>query len=215
MLLLKTTLSSRSHLVCRRHLRALRRMDARVCRRGGRARGAHSVQDAIALRSDDARTVAGAGSRRLRRSLDGRGIGLAEDSGRDGEGHSRRGDLRGRAKTPPRTEFAPASFCSSAIRARSGTKSKQTIRMVRETAAGRYRRLGLLSAAGHADSTRSWQRNWRHKTNWSDSDDLAMMFRGAYPTEFYRALARCAARRRSRGRPRRSCELADAASARV
>ncbi len=25
--------------------------------------------------------------------------------------------------------------------------------------------------------------------NWSDSDDLAMMFRGAYPSEFYRALA--------------------------
>jgi anaerobic magnesium-protoporphyrin IX monomethyl ester cyclase len=27
------------------------------------------------------------------------------------------------------------------------------------------------------------------KANWSDSGDLAMMFQGAFPTEFYRALA--------------------------
>jgi hypothetical protein len=26
------------------------------------------------------------------------------------------------------------------------------------------------------------------KTNWEDSEDLSMMFRGAYRTEFYRAL---------------------------
>jgi len=26
------------------------------------------------------------------------------------------------------------------------------------------------------------------KQNWSDSGDLSMMFRGTYPTEFYRAL---------------------------
>ena len=28
-----------------------------------------------------------------------------------------------------------------------------------------------------------------HKSNWSDSADLAMMFRGEYSSEFYRALA--------------------------
>ena len=27
------------------------------------------------------------------------------------------------------------------------------------------------------------------KANWRDSDDVSMMFRGAYPTEFYRELA--------------------------
>jgi anaerobic magnesium-protoporphyrin IX monomethyl ester cyclase len=29
----------------------------------------------------------------------------------------------------------------------------------------------------------------KEKANWSDSGDLAMMFRGAYSSEFYRALA--------------------------
>ena len=28
----------------------------------------------------------------------------------------------------------------------------------------------------------------RGKANWSDSDDLAMMFRGAYTTDFYREI---------------------------
>jgi hypothetical protein len=45
------------------------------------------------------------------------------------------------------------------------------------------------------------------KSNWSDSADLAMMFRGAYSSEFYRALADAlhlrSARRASRPRRRR------------
>ena len=44
------------------------------------------------------------------------------------------------------------------------------------------------------------------KKNWYDSDDLAMMFQGAYPTEFYRALAR----RSARGGARRAASELDA-----
>jgi anaerobic magnesium-protoporphyrin IX monomethyl ester cyclase len=34
------------------------------------------------------------------------------------------------------------------------------------------------------------QKDLREKTNWTDSDDLDLMFRGTYAPEFYRALYR-------------------------
>ena len=66
-----------------------------VRRRRGRALGADPVQDAVALRPDDAQHGFGAAAGRLRRSLDGRGIGVAEGARRDGQGDSRRADLSG------------------------------------------------------------------------------------------------------------------------
>ena len=54
-------------------------------------------------------------------------------------------------------------------------------------AARRHRRLGLLSAAGHRIPPHG-SSQLGSKKNWDDSDDLAMMFHGAFTSEFYRAL---------------------------
>jgi radical SAM superfamily enzyme YgiQ (UPF0313 family) len=65
---------------------------------------------------------------------------------------------------------------------------EQTIRMVRET---RPDDLGVsvsypLPGTGFYEKVSA---QLGPKSNWSDSADLAMMFRGAYSSEFYRALA--------------------------
>ena len=65
---------------------------------------------------------------------------------------------------------------------------EQTIRMVRETAPDD---IGVsvsypLPGTGFYDRV---ARDLGEKVNWRDSGDLSMMFRGAYPTEFYRELA--------------------------
>jgi radical SAM superfamily enzyme YgiQ (UPF0313 family) len=65
---------------------------------------------------------------------------------------------------------------------------EQTIRMVRET---RPDDIGI-SVSYPLPGTRFHENVFPQigaRTNWSDSADLAMVFRGAYPSEFYRALA--------------------------
>ncbi|MGA3187690.1 MAG: radical SAM protein [Bryobacteraceae bacterium] len=65
---------------------------------------------------------------------------------------------------------------------------EETIRMVRET---RPDDIGV-SVSYPLPGTRFYEQvsaQLGRKSNWSDSADLAMMFRGAYSSEFYRALA--------------------------
>lgn len=65
---------------------------------------------------------------------------------------------------------------------------EETIRMVRET---RPDDIGI-SVSYPLPGTRFYERvstQLGQKSNWSDSADLAMMFQGEYPSEFYRALA--------------------------
>jgi anaerobic magnesium-protoporphyrin IX monomethyl ester cyclase len=65
---------------------------------------------------------------------------------------------------------------------------ESTIRMVRETAPDD---IGV-SVAYPLPGTKFYDRvaaELGEKENWSDSDDLSMMFRGAYSTAFYRELA--------------------------
>lgn len=65
---------------------------------------------------------------------------------------------------------------------------EQTIRLVRES---RPDDIGV-SVSYPLPNTRFHQivqTQMNGKANWSDSDDLDMMFRGAFPSEFYRALA--------------------------
>jgi radical SAM superfamily enzyme YgiQ (UPF0313 family) len=65
---------------------------------------------------------------------------------------------------------------------------EETIRMVRET---RPDDIGV-SVSYPLPGTRFYERvsaELGRKSNWSDSADLEMMFRGAYSSEFYRALA--------------------------
>ena len=51
---------------------------------------------------------------------------------------------------------------------------------------GRHRRFLLLSAPRHAFYR--VQEQIGHKRNWTDSDDLCLMFKAAYKDEFYHAL---------------------------
>ncbi len=65
---------------------------------------------------------------------------------------------------------------------------EKTIRMVRETEPDEVG----ISVAYPLPGTRFYARvaeGLGDKSNWRDSDDVSMMFRGAYSTEFYRALA--------------------------
>jgi anaerobic magnesium-protoporphyrin IX monomethyl ester cyclase len=65
---------------------------------------------------------------------------------------------------------------------------ESTLRMVRET---RPDNIGV-SVAYPLPGTKFHERvaeELGEKVNWSDSDDLTMMFRGAYSTEYYRELA--------------------------
>ena len=64
----------------------------------------------------------------------------------------------------------------------------ETVRMVRET---KPDDIGV-SVSYPLPGTKFYQlvaSELGNKANWADSGDLAMMFRGAYSTEFYRALA--------------------------
>jgi radical SAM superfamily enzyme YgiQ (UPF0313 family) len=70
----------------------------------------------------------------------------------------------------------------------SWSEIEKTIRMVRET---RPDDIGV-SVSYPLPGTRFFEQvsaELGRKSNWSDSADLAMMFRGAYSSEFYRALA--------------------------
>jgi len=65
---------------------------------------------------------------------------------------------------------------------------EKTVRMVRETQPD----VVGISVSYPLPGTRFYNRvaaELGEKVNWRDSDDLAMMFRGAYSTEFYRELA--------------------------
>ena len=84
---------------------------------------------------------------------------------------------------------------------------ERTIRMVRETRPDDIGVSVSYPLPGHAFPPDRRGAQIGAKANWGDSDDLAMMFQGAYSTEFYRALADALHRggaRRSELRPR-SC----------
>src|SRR5439155_6766395 len=65
---------------------------------------------------------------------------------------------------------------------------QETVRLVRET---RPDDIGV-SVSYPLPGTKFYRlvaEQMGSKTNWADSGELAMMFRGAYPSDFYRALA--------------------------
>ncbi len=114
-------------------------------------------------------------------------IGLAEDPGRDGERDSRGPDLRG-SRESAAAGIRACFFLQFGYPGEGWSEIEATIRMVRETAPddiGVSVSYPLPGTKFHRDVLTQIGSN----ANWSDSDDLAMMFQGAYPSEFYRALA--------------------------
>jgi len=68
------------------------------------------------------------------------------------------------------------------------TEIEETIRMVRQAAPDDVG----ISISYPLPGTKFYtmvEDQLRSKANWSDSADLSMMFQGAYPSEFYRALS--------------------------
>ena len=91
------------------------------------------------------------------------------------------------ARTCGTKVFAPATFCNSDIPARTWQDIQNTIKLVRDT---RPDDIGV-SVSYPLPGTKFYERvqaQLGEKTNWSDSEDMAMMFQGAYTNEFYRAL---------------------------
>ena len=83
--------------------------------------------------------------------------------------------------------FAPATSCNLDIPARRWDDIQQTIALVRET---RPDDIGV-SVSYPLPNTRFYERVQRdlgRKRNWSDSDDLCVMFTAAYTDQFYRAM---------------------------
>ena len=77
--------------------------------------------------------------------------------------------------------------CSSAIRERDGSELQETIEFVREN---RPDDIGIsfsypLPGTAFYEKVRT---QLGRKRNWSDSDDLCIMFKAAYTTDFYRAV---------------------------
>ena len=148
---------------------------------------ANSVQDAIALRPDDARH--------------GGALCGAPDAPKSGWAWSRarrvswtpwiKGCASGRCPRRARicadTAFAPCFFLQFGYPGEEWEEIEQTIRLVRET---KPDDIGV-SVSYPLPNTRFHQmvRASSAPKNWSDSGDLDMMFQGAFPTEFYRALA--------------------------
>ncbi len=86
-----------------------------------------------------------------------------------------------------RKAFGPAISCSSDIQARPGRTFRRPVHLVHDT---RPDDIGV-SVSYPLPGTKFFDRvraQLGEKTNWSDSEDLAMMFQGAYTDEFYRAL---------------------------
>ena len=113
--------------------------------RGGSARRANPVQDAVALRSDDARYGEDLQPRGMRRSLDGRGVRLPTNSGRHGQGHARQGQYIARVRICDAMVFARACFFSSAIPGETWERNRRHHPHGPRDAAGRHRHLRLLS----------------------------------------------------------------------
>ena len=132
-------------------------------------------------------TVAGLKRAGCAESLDGRRIRLAEDSQRNGQGSAR---LRCRQPRVPgsRTQAsAHATSCNSAIPGETWEDIQQTIALVRNT---RPDDIGI-SFSYPLPGTVFYERVQEQigaKRNWTDSDDLCVMFRAAYKDEFYMAL---------------------------
>ncbi len=83
--------------------------------------------------------------------------------------------------------FAPATFCSLAIPVETWEDIQQTIELVRNT---RPDDIGI-SFSYPLPGTVFYERVQEQigaKRNWTDSDDLCVMFCAAYQDEFYRAL---------------------------
>ena len=67
------------------------------------------------------------------------------------------------------------------------TELQETIAFVRRDSPGRHRHLIFVSAARHR-VLRACAEQLGQKRNWTDSDDLCIMFKAAYKTDFYRAV---------------------------
>ena len=105
----------------------------RVRRRGGSARRADPVQDAIALRPDDARHGGRSAARRLRRSLDGRGVRLAGSARRDGQGHARSWQVYEARENLRRHGIRACFFLQFGYPGETWDDIEKTIALVRET----------------------------------------------------------------------------------
>ena len=134
-------------------------------------------------------TVRGAAPRRLRRSLDGRRIRLAAGAGRDGQGHQRRTESIAARENLRRHGIRACFFLQFGYPGEEWDEIEETIRMVRETQPDDIGVSVSYPLPGTRFLSDLVASQLGRKTNWSDSDDLAMMFQGAYPSEFYRALA--------------------------
>ena len=164
-------------------------LGGRVRPRGGARDAAHPLHDPVARRPDDRpkrwQALASAGCAEVwlgaesgsQRILD------AMDKGTKVEQIAA---ARARLGAPA---SGPASSSSSATRARPGRHPGH-----RRAGAGdparRHRRQRQLPAARHPLPRHGARSSSAAKTNWVDSDDLAMMFQGTYQIAFYRQLHR-------------------------
>ncbi len=174
-------------------------LDFRRC--GRKLECADSVQDAIPLRFDDARYGGGAEPRRLRGSVDGSGIGIATNSRRHGQRH-RVKDIYRACENLRSHGIRACFFLQFGYPGETWNEIEETIRMVRET---RPDDIGV-SVSYPLPGTRFHRRvsaQLGQKSNWSDSADLAMMFRGELFERILPGAGRCSARRSSRRFPRR------------
>ena len=201
MLETQDALPARPPLVRRRHFRPLAALDAGVRRRGGIAGRADPVQDAIALRPDDA--------------AHGRGHCAAPAAPRSGWAWSpatqdvldamdkgtRLWQIPEARENLRRHGIRACFFLQFGYPGETWAEIEKTIALVRET---RPDDIGV-SVSYPLPGTAFHQMvssQLGPKENWADSDDLDMMFQGAFTTE----LLSCPGRRpapRSARRPRR------------
>ena len=116
--------------------------------------------------------------------------GSQRDPRRDGEGHARRADPRGRARACARRASRSASSCSSATRARRARTSSRRARWCASAA----RTTSASRCPTRCRARRFYERveaELGAKQNWDDSDDLAMLYRGPVPDR--RSTASCTA----------------------
>ena len=142
-----------------------------------------AVQHAIALRPDDSRHGRGARRSWLRRSLDGRRIRLAENSGRHGQGHARGADSRSARKSAPARH---SRLLFPAVRI-SGRDMGRTSKTPSAWFARRSRTISAFRSpirCPERASTRAWQTGSATKPTGAIVTTLAMMFHGSFRRSF-------------------------------
>ena len=128
-------------------------------------------------------------ARGLPHGLDRRRVGLAEHPRRDGEGH----DASSRSARPRGALHAAGIevgfFLQFGYPGETREDIERTRALVRECAPDDIG-ISVSYPLPGTRSTSACSAELGAKQNWDDSDDLAMLYRGPFPTEFYRELHR-------------------------